>query len=480
MPLFGPPNVEKLLAKHDIAGLIKALSYDKDPTICHAAAKALGQTGDPQAVEPLIQALKSNDPTLRASSIVALGRLAQPETITHIIAALTDKDPTVRKAAIITLGAIGSAEGIEPLLGIFAKQETDLYPDTLQALVKIATKTDETIRNEQIIQPLGDLLAKESQEVCAAIIDALQQMGWKPDNSAIAATYYALQQQWDRCIAIGAPAADALIGALSHEDKNVRQEAFQALVQIGAPVADALIETLNHSNHEVQQAAFWSLVKIGKPIMEQLVAALKHEHEDVRRSCATALGHLGDPQVVIPLISMFNDTDWSVRRDAYKAVVKIGKPALPQLLAALKHENGEVRWGAAGTLEALGWKPSKDEIGAQYWVVKGEWHNCIAIGEPAVSPLIDSLGHWDTNVCKEAMGALIHIGKPSVMPLIQTLQHEKPGVRKCAATALGMIGDERAEEPLRQLLSDRDKEVGQAATEAISAIETGEVWRGTS
>ena len=30
MGLFGPPNVEKLKAKSDIDGLIKALAYEKD------------------------------------------------------------------------------------------------------------------------------------------------------------------------------------------------------------------------------------------------------------------------------------------------------------------------------------------------------------------------------------------------------------------------------------------------------------------
>lgn len=74
MPLFGPPNVEKLRAKQDIPGLIKALHYDKDPTIVHAAARALGQAGDPQAIEPLVATLRNeDDTTLRATTLQALG-----------------------------------------------------------------------------------------------------------------------------------------------------------------------------------------------------------------------------------------------------------------------------------------------------------------------------------------------------------------------------------------------------------------------
>ena len=57
MPLFGPPNVDKLKAKRDVKGLSRALSYQKDDEVRRRAAKALGEIGDAQAVEPLTAAL---------------------------------------------------------------------------------------------------------------------------------------------------------------------------------------------------------------------------------------------------------------------------------------------------------------------------------------------------------------------------------------------------------------------------------------
>lgn len=481
MPLFGPPNVEKLRAKNDIPGLIKALHYDKDPTIVHAAARALGQASDPQAIEPLVATLRNeDDATLRATALQALGQLGATSQHDVFVTALKDKQPEVRKASINALGKLGDPQSIDPLIDLFKRQDADLYPDVLQALIQISAKLAGAERQSHLFEPLGSLLPDADKPTRLALIDALQHMGWQPGQDFIGATYYVLQKQWDRCIALGEAAAAPLVAALNDEDKQVRQDAFQALVSIGVPAAPALIHALQAADNDVRQAAFWALVKIGQPVRDPLIEALGHENEDVRRACATALGHLGDPQVVIPLIGLFSDIDWSVRRDAYKAIIKIGRPALQELLAALKHENGEIRWGAAGTLEALGWKPSKDEIGARFWITKGEWHKCIEIGAPAVAPLIESLGHWDTNVCKESMGVLVHIGAPSVQPLIAALERPEPAVKKCAATALGMIGDEQAEQPLMQLLSDRDKDVSQAASEAISAIQTGEVWRGTS
>ncbi len=55
--LFGPPNVEKLKAKGDVNGLIKASHYEKDYFVRMNAVDALGEIKDSSAIEPLIAAL---------------------------------------------------------------------------------------------------------------------------------------------------------------------------------------------------------------------------------------------------------------------------------------------------------------------------------------------------------------------------------------------------------------------------------------
>jgi|WetSurMetagenome_2_1015567.scaffolds.fasta_scaffold644508_2 hypothetical protein len=57
MGLFGPPDVAKMKAKRDVLGLIKALRYQKDAGVRQAAARALGELGDPRAIEPLVAQL---------------------------------------------------------------------------------------------------------------------------------------------------------------------------------------------------------------------------------------------------------------------------------------------------------------------------------------------------------------------------------------------------------------------------------------
>ena len=57
MSLFGHPNVEEMKAKRDVKGLIKALTYQNYAAVREDAAKALGEIGNPRAVEPLAAAL---------------------------------------------------------------------------------------------------------------------------------------------------------------------------------------------------------------------------------------------------------------------------------------------------------------------------------------------------------------------------------------------------------------------------------------
>lgn len=76
MRLFGPPNVEKLKAKGDIKGLIKALHYKKDWIVRKKAANALGDLGCKEAIGPLVECLISDEESLvRKAATAALDNL---------------------------------------------------------------------------------------------------------------------------------------------------------------------------------------------------------------------------------------------------------------------------------------------------------------------------------------------------------------------------------------------------------------------
>ena len=75
MGLFGPPDIAKLKAKGDVPGLIKALRYAKGSGVRRDAATALGEIGDPRAVEPVVAALGDSDQRVREAATEALDKI---------------------------------------------------------------------------------------------------------------------------------------------------------------------------------------------------------------------------------------------------------------------------------------------------------------------------------------------------------------------------------------------------------------------
>ena len=99
---------------------------------------------------------------------------------------------------------------------------------------------------------------------------------------------------------------------------------------------------------------------------------------------------------VAPLIARLRDPDTRVNAEAVKALIALGKPAVPHLITALTYKSDRARWRAA---EALG-----------------------AIGDlRAVGPLIERLSDGRYTVVVEARAALVKIGAPAVPALLRPL-----------------------------------------------------------
>ena len=369
MFLFGPPNVEKMKARRDVNGLIKALGYKKDEYVRWYTARALGEIKDPRAVEPLIAALGDERSDVRQAAAEALGKIKDPRAVEPLIAALGDERSDMRQAAAKALGAIGDARAMEPLIAALKDAEW---------------------------------------RVREAAAQALDHLGWEPAQDEIAGWYWIAKRDWDKCVALGALT------------------------------------------------------------VEPLIAALKDAGWSVRADAAKALGKIGDPRVVEPLIAALKDKDEYVRKAADEALVKIGAPAVEPLIAALKGENKDVRQAAAAILGRLGWQPGRDEAAGWYWMVKGDWHNCVALGSPAVKPLIAALKDESFSVRRAAAEALGKIGDPrAVEPLIDALQDKEWFVRRTAAEALISIYR-------RGGLEDKTKTKILALRDKIAAMHTDE------
>ena len=137
------PDVEKLTAKHDVKGLIKALHYSRDRHVAAAAAESLGGLGDDRAVEPLITAL--DDDVDREPVIAALGRLGDPRAVDRLVRVVADGPAWLRDPAVAALVMIGAPAA-------------DFFVTTLQAdddaLRTLAAHTLGTIGDDHAVGPL--------------------------------------------------------------------------------------------------------------------------------------------------------------------------------------------------------------------------------------------------------------------------------------------------------------------------------------
>ena len=66
-----------------------------------------------------------------------------------------------------------------------------------------------------------------------------------------------------------------------------------------------LIEALSDTNRDIRDEAVNALVKLGPAAIDPLVAALKSKNDVVRQEATGALGRIRDPRAVEPLIGCF-------------------------------------------------------------------------------------------------------------------------------------------------------------------------------
>ncbi len=287
-------------------------------------------------MQPLIRALGDED--VRWYAVRALGSIGDPRAVEPLIATLTDPRELVRSAAAEALGRIGDPRAIEPLV--------------------VALRNNDKRRD--------------------SVASALDRLGWSPEEDEAGGAYWAALRKWDKCVAIGAPAVEALLAVLTEPDYDTHLPVAKALGQIG-----------------------------DRRAVEPLIAVLSRRDWGLPEAAATALGQIGDRRAVEPLIVSLNDDDLNSRgaREAVaKALGQIGdRRAVEPLVAALL--DWRVHKDAAWALNKLAWRPDRGAAGAAYWAAKGNWDRCVSIGVPAVDPLIRALN--DGGAVRAAAAAAI-------------------------------------------------------------------------
>jgi HEAT repeat protein len=277
MALFGPPNVEKLKAKGDIKGLIKAMGYKNDQQVREAAAEALVAIGAP-AVDPLISALSNPTPLIRARAADTLGRIGEQTS-----------DSNLRSRMV------------EPLLALITRTSRFGVPQqAIDALRRIGSV-------ERAVKPLLAGLKDDSQTAST--------------NAAKALAY------------VGSAAVEPLIRLLEDNKPWLQHKASEALMAMGASAAEPMAAALQHDNDSVRRNAATILEgmadtleeeKLRSLVVDALIPALDDADDETAQSAARALGQIPDPRTAEALVVALEDEDKTgLRQDGVKALIKL-------------------------------------------------------------------------------------------------------------------------------------------------------------
>ncbi len=261
MRLSSRPNIEKLKARANIDGLIRALGYRSDARVRHEALEALVEIGKP-AIAPLIDALE--DARLRDAAVHALviiGVLA----IDPLILALRHTSVDVRAAAANALARIGML-AVDPLIVALKHKSWSVREAAIQALSQVGSMAE-----EPLISTFQDVDEKDYARRAAA--EALLKSGrfeW------VANAFFNAQGDMRQGLAeiLGrsedARAVEPLVRALKDRDGKTRQTVATALGQLGQnravqPLLAAFRQERDAAVRQEMQAALeqlgWQLEK---------------------------------------------------------------------------------------------------------------------------------------------------------------------------------------------------------------------------
>lgn len=130
---------------------------------------------------------------------------------------------------------------------------------------------------------------------------------------------------------------------LTSGDESRAESAVSALVELGEETIPALLELTKSKDADNRWWALRVLAQSPHSRTEWLVPFLNDPAVDVRQCAALGLSIRPDESAIESLVSVLSDDDTLVSNLAVKALVKIGKAAVPSLIENVKSGSQSAR-----------------------------------------------------------------------------------------------------------------------------------------
>jgi HEAT repeat protein len=362
--------------------LTRALN-DEHVRIRRLVAVALGNTGSTQAVQSLLDIIRypTADEYVQAlDALVQIGReLDIKEKHSMIFLPLGEMlyETHLQKSdqGRETLEWMGwQMDGVSPLLSAEerAQQNTSRRVAILQTLEDLGWQPDGSAIEAEYRVSRGEW------EACVRIgepaVDLLIALLQDADEVV-------RQHAYNTLVEIGAPASAKLLNALQDDIADMRQSAFRALAKLGPSAISQIIASLKDEYADIRLIAIQELSNIGDPIaIGPIIEAAADIDPAVRLASQDALLRFGK-QAIPPLLSAVRysanyEIRWSaasvldamgwqpandeagaaywIAKNEWDACVQIGQPAIKPLLEQLDHWDRSVREQAIKVMLRLG------------------------------------------------------------------------------------------------------------------------------
>ncbi|MBI3912137.1 MAG: HEAT repeat domain-containing protein [Armatimonadetes bacterium] len=448
-----------MMARGDVAEQIQG----EPASVRMVAVRALEEVGDSEAAKKLIPLMKDSDHPVREFAIQALMQLGPAAALEAAVEALGDTDDNIKQGAERVCASF-EGRAIDPLIGKLGTGSRVSAANALHAIAsaKQAYKTEVVRKTIPFLDvpPPGREATYQSQYDEDTQNNAIALLDWQAAVEAVDPLIAKLNRRATRRAAVGAlgrigdPRATAPLLRLLPEDETLRVEIVLALGQIGSPeaVPDLVEHGLGGVSETVRQAAADALRRIGGPAVPTLINALKDANAYRRAGAASALGGMKDqPAAIQAAVLALSDPDEKVREAAARALGESGSAAvILALIRAFDDPSGRAAAEAARSAAAFGTRATGSLIAA--------------LADPRPAHV-----YWATE-------ALLLIGPQAVRPLTAALQDAEPHIARWAAKLLGDLGDPSAVAALRRVAQSRQEpEVAYAARTALRRLgETGE------
>ena len=479
----------------DAMGVLSSLRHHREWRVRQGVAEELAACDPDQSIELLMNIIKTDsDSDVKAAAYDSLGQIGKPELIPFLETAIGSEDVTTATAraaaALVSIGDPLQASEAAKLISrshsvitrfraacVLHKKGDDQGALVLKNLANhnnnayVRTIASEALCTERRpTMPLLEELAKsgnaEGRVVAARYLEHMEDPKAVPELIRLAGR--------DQPPGVQIAAARSLARRSSAASKELADKTIETIAQL-----------LSHAEFTIHDAVMRNLTFPVPDALQEYATAWRNDSSyQRRRFSAICFGHSNLPDDFSFLLDLCRDAIDLVRRTAVESLGNWpNKKAVIFLLERLERAQTDENWeeriaAAAGfdrmganavpfLLEQISSTSDDNQLSKELWVLNN-------LGDRReIRPILLARGLDQSSIWMQAADEAREEIDRRVEPfLVNGLRCPDTNVRKCAARALGATGSEIAVPPLIASLSDRDWDVRQAVSSALSHLGT--------